>query len=230
MRSRATSSGDGLGRPAACRRRRTQCGGPSCSARCSTRSASTSWSWWSRWSAAAGGDDGGLAHAGRQRRRDVRPDGDGRRHYLGAEGPFPWPGDVGTVPEGFGEAGRRRRDPVRSADLFDGYWGNLGSLRRGMCQTAGCAPGRRQMVRRQSKLIDRARDFLVTSGGKTISPSFIENILRASPHWRGGGIRARPVSRRADRDRLRYGRRPRGRTMSPTPASPAWRRARAWKS
>jgi long-chain acyl-CoA synthetase len=32
------------------------------------------------------------------------------------------------------------------------------------------------------KLIDRARDFLVTSGGKTISPSFIENILRASPY------------------------------------------------
>ena len=31
------------------------------------------------------------------------------------------------------------------------------------------------------KLIDRARDFLVTSGGKTISPSFIENLLRASP-------------------------------------------------
>ena len=32
------------------------------------------------------------------------------------------------------------------------------------------------------RLIDRARDFLVTSGGKTISPSFIENILRASPY------------------------------------------------
>src|SRR5207247_1519151 len=27
-----------------------------------------------------------------------------------------------------------------------------------------------------------ARDFMVTSGGKTISPSFIENILRASPY------------------------------------------------
>ena len=26
------------------------------------------------------------------------------------------------------------------------------------------------------------RDFLVTSGGKTISPSYIENILRASPY------------------------------------------------
>ena len=32
------------------------------------------------------------------------------------------------------------------------------------------------------RLIDRARDFLVTSGGKTISPSHIENILRASPY------------------------------------------------
>ncbi len=32
------------------------------------------------------------------------------------------------------------------------------------------------------RLIDRARDFIVTSGGKTISPSFIENVLRASPY------------------------------------------------
>src|SRR5690606_32052985 len=29
--------------------------------------------------------------------------------------------------------------------------------------------------------IDRARDFIVTSGGKTISPAYIENLLRASP-------------------------------------------------
>jgi long-chain acyl-CoA synthetase len=32
------------------------------------------------------------------------------------------------------------------------------------------------------RLIDRARDFMVTAGGKTISPSFIENALRASPY------------------------------------------------
>ena len=38
------------------------------------------------------------------------------------------------------------------------------------------------MARRRLRLIDRARDFIVTSGGKTISPSFIENILRASPY------------------------------------------------
>jgi long-chain acyl-CoA synthetase len=32
------------------------------------------------------------------------------------------------------------------------------------------------------RLVDRARDFIVTAGGKTISPSFIENVLRASPY------------------------------------------------
>ncbi len=32
------------------------------------------------------------------------------------------------------------------------------------------------------RLIDRARDFIVIAGGKTISPSSIENTLRASPY------------------------------------------------
>jgi long-chain acyl-CoA synthetase len=32
------------------------------------------------------------------------------------------------------------------------------------------------------RLVDRARDFIVTSGGKTLSPSFIESALRASPY------------------------------------------------
>jgi long-chain acyl-CoA synthetase len=32
------------------------------------------------------------------------------------------------------------------------------------------------------RLVDRARDFIETSGGKTISPSLIENLLRASPY------------------------------------------------
>ena len=38
------------------------------------------------------------------------------------------------------------------------------------------------MCIRDSRLVDRARDFIVTSGGKTISPSFIETILRGSPY------------------------------------------------
>ena len=32
------------------------------------------------------------------------------------------------------------------------------------------------------RIVDRARDFMVTAGGKTISPSYVENILRASPY------------------------------------------------
>jgi long-chain acyl-CoA synthetase len=32
------------------------------------------------------------------------------------------------------------------------------------------------------RLVDRARDFIVTAGGKTLSPSYIENLIRASPY------------------------------------------------
>jgi len=35
---------------------------------------------------------------------------------------------------------------------------------------------------RRLRLIDRARDFIVTSGGKTLSPSYVENIVRSSPY------------------------------------------------
>ncbi|MCL4801578.1 MAG: AMP-binding protein [Burkholderiales bacterium] len=38
------------------------------------------------------------------------------------------------------------------------------------------------MPRRELRLVDRVRDFIVTSGGKTLSPSYIENLLRASPY------------------------------------------------
>ena len=101
----------------------------------------------------------------------------------GQRGPFPRPGDVGTVPEGFevmladdGEI------LVRSADLFEGYWGNREASDAVLGQDGWMRTGDVGEWRDGNlKLIDRARDFLVTSGGKTISPSFIENILRASP-------------------------------------------------
>jgi long-chain acyl-CoA synthetase len=102
----------------------------------------------------------------------------------GQRGKFPQPGNVGTAPDGWD---LRLADDgevlVRSPDLFESYWHNEeatlaikhedGWLRTGDIGewTAGGL-----------RLIDRARDFIVTSGGKTISPSFIENILRASPY------------------------------------------------
>ena len=102
----------------------------------------------------------------------------------GQRGPFPRPGDVGTVPEGFEvKLADDGEILVRSADLFEGYWNNpeasdavLGS--DGWMRTGDVGEWRDGNL----KLVDRARDFLVTSGGKTISPSFIENTLRASPY------------------------------------------------
>jgi long-chain acyl-CoA synthetase len=102
----------------------------------------------------------------------------------GQRGPFPRPGDVGTVPAGWEV---RLADDgevlVYSADLFDGYWNNEEATRSvfgadGFLHTGDVGEWRDGAL----KLIDRARDFIVTLGGKTLSPSFIENILRASPY------------------------------------------------
>jgi long-chain acyl-CoA synthetase len=102
----------------------------------------------------------------------------------GQRGPFPRPGDVGTVPAGWevkladdGEV------LVKSPDLFECYWNNPEATRAikgedGWLRTGDIGEWHDGALR----LIDRARDFIVTSGGKTISPSFIETILRGSPY------------------------------------------------
>ena len=87
------------------------------------------------------------------------------------------------------------------------------------------------MARRQPPLIDRARDFLVTSGGKTISPSFIENCCAPAPIIGeaivfGHGRKYLAALIEIDFDTVADWARA---TTSPTPASPAWRRARAWQ-
>jgi long-chain acyl-CoA synthetase len=102
----------------------------------------------------------------------------------GQPGPFPRPGDVGTVPAGWeAQLSPEGEVVVRSPDLFDRYWNNDESTRAiktddGWLRTGDIGEWRDGALR----LIDRARDFIVTSGGKTISPSFIENIIRASPY------------------------------------------------
>ena len=72
---------------------------------------------------------------------------------------------------------------VRSADIFDLYWNDENATRAikgddGWLRTGDIGERRGDALR----LVDRARDFLVTSGGKTISPAFIENTLRSSPY------------------------------------------------
>src|SRR5262249_43722220 len=109
----------------------------------------------------------------------------------GQRGPFPRPGDVGTVPAGWegklaqssaGQDQAHGEGLVRSPDLFEGYWNNADATAAikgadGFLRTGDIGEWRDGALR----LIDRARDFIVTSGGKTISPSFIENVLRTSP-------------------------------------------------
>jgi len=105
----------------------------------------------------------------------------------GQRGPFPRPGDVGTVPTGWevklaqddevngGAPGQVSGEVlVRSPDLFECYWDNAAATREikrddGWLRTGDIGEWRGGALR----LIDRARDFIVTSGGKTISPSFI---------------------------------------------------------
>ncbi len=102
----------------------------------------------------------------------------------GQRGPFPRPGDVGTIPEGFEvKLADDGEILVRSPDLFEGYWNNPEASAAVLGDTGWMRTGDVGEWRDGSlRLIDRARDFLVTMGGKTISPSFIENTLRASPY------------------------------------------------
>jgi len=102
----------------------------------------------------------------------------------GQRGPFPRPGNVGAPVEGLEVSLAQDGEIlVRGPDLFDRYWRADEATRAvkradGWLHTGDVGEWRNGNLR----LIDRARDFIVTAGGKTISPSLIENALRASPY------------------------------------------------
>ena len=102
----------------------------------------------------------------------------------GQLGPFPRPGTVGTVPNGWDvKLGDDGEVLVRSNDFFEGYWNDPATTEAlraddGYWHTGDVGEWRDGNLR----LVDRARDFIVTAGGKTIAPSAIENLLRASPY------------------------------------------------
>ena len=172
-------------------------------------------------------DHGALAHVRRQRRRDVRTDRGSGRHHRRPAWAVPAPGDCRHAGRGLDV---RLADDgevlVRSPTCSRAIGATTKRRARSRAPTAGCAPAMSANGATAAlRLIDRARDFLVTAGGKTISPSFIENAVARQPLCRGSGrVRPRPqISHRAHRDRLRYGRRLGARpTTSPIPASPAW--------
>jgi len=105
----------------------------------------------------------------------------------GQRGPFPRPGNVGTLADGWEIKLDADNGEIllKGGHVFDGYWNqpeaSAAAWREGWLAT-GDVGAWDDTQAGHLKLIDRARDFIVTSGGKTISPSFIENILRGSPY------------------------------------------------
>ena len=102
----------------------------------------------------------------------------------GQRGPFPRPGNVGELASGWelriAESGEIQ---IRGDYVFEEYLGQPEATREvlgtdGWLRTGDIGEWNDGRLR----LLDRARDFIVTAGGKTLSPSYIENILRASPY------------------------------------------------
>ncbi|ARQ00418.1 AMP-dependent synthetase/ligase [Pseudorhodoplanes sinuspersici] len=97
---------------------------------------------------------------------------------------FARPGNVGTVVKGWQV--RLDKDGqilVKGPDQFEGYWQKPDATREIVDSDDWLHTGDvGEWKDGNLRLIDRARDFIVTAGGKTISPSSIENTLRASPY------------------------------------------------
>ena len=102
----------------------------------------------------------------------------------GQRGPFPRPGNVGSVAPGFElRLDERGEILVRGPHQFAEYLNNPDATREvkgadGWLRTGDIGEFKEGVLH----LVDRARDFIVTAGGKTLSPSHIENLLRASPY------------------------------------------------
>lgn len=102
----------------------------------------------------------------------------------GQRGPFPRPGDVGSAASGvqvrLAESGEIQ---VQGDFFFDGYWNNPAVTREVLGDDGWLRTGDVGVLEGgKLKLIDRARDFIVTAGGKTLSPSHIENLVRSIPY------------------------------------------------
>lgn len=123
----------------------------------------------------------------------------------GQRSPFPRPGNVGEVAFGIElrlrSAGAVSDSDVGNADVrtgdvrvgegeillageyrFDGYWRNEAATRSSFTDGWLATGDVGRFDEGRLRLVDRARDFIVTAGGKTLSPSSIENVMRASPY------------------------------------------------
>jgi len=98
---------------------------------------------------------------------------------------FPRPGNVGVPPGGWEvKLSGDGEILVRGKDIFECYLNNMELTREVVDEDGWLHTG--DLGEWDSsgnlKIVDRMRDIIVTSGGKTLSPTYIENILRTSPY------------------------------------------------
>jgi long-chain acyl-CoA synthetase len=102
----------------------------------------------------------------------------------GQRGPYPPPGDVGAVaPNMAVELDGDGEILVTAAEFFGGYWRDPDAT-RALYRGGKLATGDvgEWTAGRALKLVDRKKDLLITAGGKNVSPSNVENRLRASQY------------------------------------------------
>ena len=98
--------------------------------------------------------------------------------------PFQEPGDAGVplFPKEV-QLGPDGEILVRGPGMFAGYWKNdeatKQAIQDGWFHTGDVA---QKMANGHFRIIDRKKDIMVTSGGKNISPSEIENLLKGSSY------------------------------------------------
>jgi len=102
----------------------------------------------------------------------------------GQRGPYPLPGDVGVeAPNMAIELDPAGEILVAAAEFFGGYWrdpeATAALYRDGKLATGDVGEW---TIERSLRLVDRKKDILITAGGKNVSPSHVENRLRASPY------------------------------------------------
>ncbi|PYN54655.1 MAG: long-chain fatty acid--CoA ligase [Candidatus Rokuibacteriota bacterium] len=102
----------------------------------------------------------------------------------GQRGPYPRPGDVGTgAPNIEIELDADGEVLVSAREFFGGYWRDPDATRAlyrdGKLLTGDVGEW---TAARALKLVDRKKDIVITAGGKNVSPSRVENLLRASPY------------------------------------------------
>lgn len=98
---------------------------------------------------------------------------------------FPRPGNIGVPPSGWEvKLDQNGEILVKAEDIFECYWNKPELTKEVIDEERWLHTGDvgEWTPEGNLKIVDRIRDFIVTSGGKTLSPTYIENALRSSPY------------------------------------------------